>query len=149
MRAEKRCSSLSISLSSQEVEILLADKIVGERVGITTPDAKVEIIPLSLRGEDPTKAYQFAEDRLQRAIDAVLQGEISGNGDLSIIVPFIALSDCRVSRLYLPFHSIMAPTIANPSNYIASLIPKGGVYLLLGGSLQTVNVDDYYPTAIE
>lgn len=139
MRGERYQNSISVYLSAEEVYKLQDGRIVGERLGVIHPDAKVEVLPLDAVEEDDSLKDKWSDDRLTKAQAAELKGNIFSNGDLQVIVPAISLSDVRVVSLYLPRERISSPFPENKT-YLNQLIPDKGVIVYLGGSLRIVDV---------
>jgi hypothetical protein len=139
MRGERDQQGISIYLSREEVFQLQAGNTIGDRLGVTTSDAKVEVLPLNAVTEDDSLKDLWANDRLKVARSAALNGKLLSNGDLQVIVPAISLSDVRVSSVTLPREQISTP-MTESTEYLHNVIPEQGVTLYLGGSLQVVDL---------
>lgn len=139
MKGERGQNIISIYLTADEVYRLQDGHTVGERLGVTHPDSKVEVLPLSATEEDDSLKDQWSDDRLTRAQTAELKGNLFFNGDIQVIVPAISLSDVRVASLHLPRERV---SIQMPENeaYLTQMVPEGGVTVHLGGSLRVIDV---------
>lgn len=141
MEVEKRGRQIVVNLSAKEVFALQDGRTIGDRPGVTIENAKVEVIPLSaIEPTDESLKDQWSINRLELARKAYLKGELLGNGDLRIIVPGIKLSDVRLGIARLPRKFIDAP-----SDLLEHIIPKKGILLKFGGSLQVVDVPSFFP----
>lgn len=136
MKGEKDQNNLSIYLTVEEVYRLQDGHIVGDRLGITHPDSKVEVLPLSAVEPDDSLKDKWSDVRLTKAQTTELKGNLFSNGDLQVIVPAISLSDVRVASLQLPRERISTENEA----YLTQMIPEDGVIVRLGGSLKVVDV---------
>ena len=143
MYGERNDNSINIFLSRKEVFQVMDGKTVGERLGLTYPDAKVEVIPLSMREDDTSKMYRYSEDRLERAQSTLGKAFYSTNGDLLFYLPDITLRDVRLTGVTFPRESI-SPLTTDQSNIRDTIIPQRGVRLLFGGSLLTVDIPQYF-----
>lgn len=149
MKTEKTEQNISIYLTAEEVYRLQEGFVVGERLGATYPDAKVEVLPLSAVGEDDSLKDKYADNRLQKGLAAQLKGTLYANGDLQLIVPAIKLTDVRINTAHLRREAILTPLAGNGQELIQHVIPEGGVVIHFGGSLEIVDVNSYYPVAAE
>jgi len=139
MKGERGQNKISIYLTADEVFRLQDGHTIGERLGITHSDSKVEILPLSAVEKDDSLRDNWSDDRLTKVQTAELRGNLFTNGDLQVIVPAISLSDVRVASLLLPRERITAPMSENEA-YLTQMVPEGGVAVYLGGSLRIVDV---------
>jgi len=146
MRTERNEKSIDIYLTAKEVNAIQEGQTISDRPGVTMPDAKVEVLPLSAFEPDDSLKDRYSNDRLAKGLSAPLRGNLLGNGDLQVIVPAIALTDVRISRVHLPREMIKTPLVEDGDKLVEQVIPKGGVRVLFGGSLRIVDVDNYcYP----
>jgi len=145
MRAERNEKSIGIYLTAKEVNAIQEGQTIGDRPGVTMPDAKVEVLPLSAFEPDDSLKDRYSNDRLAKGLSAPLRGNLFGNGDLQVIIPAIALADVRISGVHLPRKAIKAPLVEDGDKLVEQVIPKGGVLVLFGGSLQVIDINNYYP----
>lgn len=144
MEVEKRGREIIVNLSQEEVFHLQAGKTIGDRPGVTMPGAKVEILPLSAIEPDDSLKDKWTNDRLSIATETPLRGNLFPNGDLQIIVPAIKLIDVRLGSARLPRESIETPITESRKGLVEHVIPQEGIRLNFGGSLQHVNIPDFY-----
>ena len=141
MEVERKGKQIVVNLTREEVFGLQEGKTIhGGRPGVTMPDAKVEVIPLSAIEPDDSAKDRYSDDRLEKAIKAPLKGNLFSNGDLQIIVPAIKLTDVRLANARLPRESIETPTSNDKKGLVEHVIPQDGVRLNFGGSLKIVKV---------
>lgn len=145
MHAEKTENRIAVHLTADEVFTVQAGRIVGGRTGVTLPDAKIEVLPLSAFQEDRSTEDRYENDRLEKGLAATVAGYLYSNGDLQIVIPGIALTDVRIWELKLPREAINFDEAQETDRrMVESFIPQEGVIVHLGGSLQKVNVDDHF-----
>lgn len=144
MQVERRENQIAVRLSREEVFAVSDGRIIGDRPGVTMPDAKIEVLPLSAIEEDDSGRNRYASDRLERAIAAPLRGNLFPNGDLQIIVPSVKLSDVRVSQAELSREQIETPLTEQGKELLEHVIPEGGVVIYFGGSLREVDVNKFF-----
>jgi len=144
MRAEREENQIAIHLTQKEVEVIIAGRTVGDRPGVTMPDAKVEVLPLSAIEKDDSVGDRYSADRLERARAAALRGILFPNGDLQVIVPAVKLIDVRVAEARLPREGLETPLTKQGSELVNHVIPEKGVVVYFGGSLQVLDVDNFF-----
>jgi hypothetical protein len=74
MRAERREDHIAVHLTPEEVEAIMAGRIVGDRPSVTMADAKIEVLPLGAIEKDDSVGDRYSADRLERAMAAPLRG---------------------------------------------------------------------------
>lgn len=145
MKVERNEREIIVDLSAEEVSALQARKTVGDRPGITCPDAKIEVLPLGAIEPDGSLEDRYTPNRFEKGLATPLKGELFPNGDLRIIVPAIKLSDVRIGGARLPREAIKTPMTGDNEEYVSLFIPEQGIRLRFGGSLQIIDVfSDYY-----
>ena len=147
MKTEKTPKIIVVSLSQEEVFKIQAGNVVSDRPGITMPDAKINVWPLSAIEPDDSLKDRWSDDRLEKGLRAPLRGRMDTDGDLSVFVPAIKLSDVRISFASLPREAIIMPGTRNEDKkeFLKKAIPEKGVIVAFGGSLRIVDVNaEYY-----
>ena len=140
MRSERNEQSIAVYLTAEEVFCLQAGQTVGERLGVTVPESKVEVLPLcAVEEDDSLKDKRWSDDRLNVGQKALLRGRLYTNGDLQVIVSAITLNDVRIRAAHLPREKIETP-MTDDRGFLTHVIPEGGVIVHLGGSLQIVDL---------
>ncbi len=143
MKAERTPQAIVIRLSEEETFRVKAGNVVGDRPGITLPDAKINVWPLSAIEPDDSLQDQWSLDRLEKGLSVPLKGRIDTDGDLSIFVPAITLSDVRISGRSIARESIETPGTRDEDReeYLSKTIPEKGVIVVFGGSLRVVDIN--------
>ena len=146
MKAERTQRAITVHLSADEIFELQAGKNIGGRFGATLPDAKINVWPLSAIEPDDSLKDRWSDDRLEKGLRAPLRGRMDTDGDLSVFVPAIKLSDVRISFASLPREAIIMPGTRDEDKkeFLKKAIPEKGVIVVFGGSLQVVNVNATY-----
>ena len=147
MKTEKTPKIIVVSLSQEEVFKIQAGNVVSDRPGITMPDAKINVWPLSDIEPDDSLKDRWSDDRLEKGLRAPLRGRMDTDGDLSVFVPAIKLSDVRISFASLPREAIIMPGTRDEDKkeFLKKAIPEKGVIVAFGGSLRIVDVNaEYY-----
>jgi len=142
MKAERAGSVIVVHLSQEETFRIQADNVVSDRPGITMPDAKINVWPLSAIEPDDSLKDKWELDRMQKGLSAPLKGRIYTDGDLSIFVPAIKLSDVRISGGSIARESIETPGTKDEDRerFLHHAILKKGVIVKFGGSLKVISV---------
>lgn len=147
MKAERKEREIIVNLSAEEVFRIQDEKTVGDRPSVTMPDAKIDVLPLSMIKKDTlSEEERYASDRLEKGLAAKLEGNIYPNGDLEIFIPKIKIADVRITKARLPRESIKTP-LSNKKNrkaLLESAIPPDGVKIKFGGSLKVVDLSKYF-----
>lgn len=146
MKAEIIGQAIIVDLSSEEVFKVQAGGNIGDRSGVTLPDAKINVWPLSAIEPDNSLKDHWSMDRLEIGLKAPFRGRLDTDGDLSIFVPAIKLSDVRIAKAHLPRKSIETPSLKGEDRetFLSSVIPKKGVIVNFGGSLRKIDTDSCY-----
>jgi hypothetical protein len=150
MEVEKRGKEIVVNLTQEDVSSLQAGETIhgtnihGGRPAVTMPDAKVDVLPLNTIEPDDSLKDKWTDDRLEKATEASLRTFLSSDGDLQIFVPAIKLTDVRLGDAKLPRGSIETPTTKSGKALVKHVIPQGGIRLIFGGSLKTVNIPDFF-----
>lgn len=146
MKAERTEQAIIAHLSQEEVFSIQAGNVVSGRPGITLPDAKINVWPLSAIEPDDSLKDKWELDRLEKGVSAPLKGRLDTDGDLSIFVPAIKLSDVRIPGARIARESIETPgtKAEDRERFLLHAIPEKGVIVAFGGSLKHVDVNDTY-----
>lgn len=138
MEVERRDNHIFVSLSSEEVFSLQDGHTIYGKPGIT-PDAKVEVLPLSAIEPDKSLEDRYSLDRLEKARASQLKAHLLPSEDLQIFVPAIKLTDVRVAGGMLLKEQIETPLAGTRNDeQVNHVIPEKGIVLTFGGSLRTI-----------
>lgn len=143
MKVERTEQAIIVDLSQEETFRIQAGNVVSDRPGITLPDAKIHVWPLSAIEPDDSLKDRWDIDRLGKGLSSPLKARMDTDGDLSIFVPAIKLSDVRISGARLPRELIETPGIKREEDrerFLHHAIPEKGVILNFGGSLRVVDL---------
>ncbi len=145
MKAERTPQAIIVSLSSEEVFAVRAGRVVGDRPGVTLPEAKISVWPLSAIEPDNSSKDHWSIDRLERGLAAPLRARLDTDGDLSVFVPAIKLSDVRITDGRLSRELIETPDLKGEDRekFLSGAIPEKGIIVNFGGSLKKVNIGSY------
>lgn len=143
MEVEKRKKEIVINLTRDDVFDLQKGNIIGDRYGITLPDANVEILPLNYSEPDESLIDQWSTDRLEIAEETPLKGILYSDGDLQVMVPAIKLTDCRIAKATLSREAIKTPSVKD-RKFKRHMIPPHGVIVNFTGSVQNINIPSYF-----
>lgn len=149
MKAERNENTIDVYLTAGEVHAIQGGQTIEDRLGVTMPDAKIEVLPLSVVGLDDSLRDRYAADRLRKGLSSQLKGNLYANGDLQVIVPAIKLTDVRIKAARLPREAISTPLIGDGKELVQHVIPEEGVIVHFGGSLEIIDVNSYYPAVAE
>ena len=146
MKTEIKHKAIVVSLSQEETFKLQAGATISDRPGVTMPDAKITVWPLSAIEHDDSLKDQWSLDRLEKGSKASLKGRLDTDGDLSVFVPAIKLSDVRISLANLPREKIKTPGVEGEDRetVLAHQIPEHGVIVNFGGSLKEVDANTFF-----
>ena len=146
MKVERTEEQISLRLSQEEVFKIQAGNVVSDRPGITMPDAKINVWPLSAIEPDDSLKDRWSDDRLEKGLRAPLRGRMDTDGDLSVFVPAIKLSDVRISFASLPREAIIMPGTRDEDKkeFLKKAIPERGIIVHFGGSLKVIDVPRLY-----
>lgn len=142
MKSEKTGHALTIHLSQDEVFELQAGNVVGDRPGVTIPDAKVNVLPLSAKEPDNSLEDQWSIDRREKGLSAPLKARLDTDGDLAVFVPAIKLSDVRISGASIARDLIETPGVKDEARekFLRHAIPDKGVIVSFSGSLKVIEI---------
>lgn len=137
MKSEKTGNTLTVHLSQDEIFRLQAGNVVSDRPGVTLPDAKIHVWPLSAREPDDSLKDQWSMDRLEKGLSAPLKARLDTDGDLSVFIPAIKLGDVRISGASIARDSIETPGVKDEvrEKFLRHVIPDKGLIVNFGGSL--------------
>lgn len=146
MKAERTERAIIVHLSQEEVFSIQAGNVVSDRPGITLPEAKIHVWPLSAIEPDDSLKDRWSIDKLEKGLNAPLKGRIDTDGDLSVFVPAIKLSDVRIAGGSLPRELIETPGTKDEDReaFLRHAIPQKGVIVNFGSSLKVINVNAVY-----
>ena len=146
MKAEIKHKVIVVSLTQEETFAIQDGKAISDRPGVTMPDAKINVWPLSAIEPDDSLKDRWSDDRLEKGLRAPLRGRMDTDGDLSVFVPAIKLSDVRISFASLPREAIIMPGTKDEDKdeFVKKAIPEKGVIVAFGGSLKVVDVNATY-----
>lgn len=139
--------SLVITLEDREVCSLQRGEFVGRRGGLV-PESKVEVYPLSHRDPEAVVTNTFDAstvylEQRARGEEPHVQVELYGNEDLCLYVPDAALYDRRIGAFSIPRDEIKVPHMeSEEAEGRLDIIPRDGVILNFGGSLERLNPRD-------
>ncbi len=146
MKTEKSGDTLTINLSQDEVFRIQAGDVVTDRPGVTMPDAKIHVWPLSVIDSDDSLKDKWSVDRLEKGLSTPLKARLDTDGNLSVFVPAIKLSDVRISGANIARDLIQTPGVkdGDRERFLHHVIPTKGVIVNFGGSLKVIEIG---PTA--
>lgn len=142
MRTERTGERIVVHLSQEEVFRAQDGDVVSDRPGVTLPDAKIHLWPLSAIQPDDSSRDKWSVDRQEKGLKAPLKARLDTDGDLSIFVPAIKLSDVRISGASIARDSIETPGVQGEARekFLRHAIPKEGVIVNFGGSLKVIEI---------
>lgn len=145
MKSEKKGDMLAVHLSQDEVFRLQAGNVVGDRLGLTLPDAKINVWPLSAIKPDDSLRDKWTMDGLEKGLAVPLEARMDTDGNLSVFVPAIKLTDVRISGAHIARESIETPGLKDKGRegLLHHAIPEKGVIVAFGGSLKEVDVNTF------
>jgi hypothetical protein len=143
MEVERQKKQIVANVNREEVFDVQAGNIIGSRPGVTLPDAKFEILPLSRFEPDESLKDQWSIDRLEIAEKAQLKGVLFSDGDLQIAIPAIKLTDCRITTARLSRELIKTPGIKD-RKFKRHMIPPHGVLINFTGTVKTINIHSFF-----
>lgn len=146
MKAERKGQAIVVSLSAEETFSVQAGNVVSSRPGVTLPDAKINVWPLSAIKPDNSLKDKWAIDRFEKGLVAPLEGRLDRDGDLAIFVPAIKLSDVRISGGNIPREQVETPGTKDEDRerFLGHTIPEKGVIVVFGGSIKEIDVNNIY-----
>ena len=144
MEIEKGKHQIVVKLTAEEVFRIQDRGRVGDRGGLI-PDSKIEITHLANIENDPTMEARFADDRFEQASTVPLKAHLFPNEDLTIYLPDVTLRDVWVSERTLKPDEI--ETVNGAPKEMMQLVPRDGVRILFGGSMQAVDIPSTFINA--
>lgn len=132
MRLSKDSDYLFVDVSVGEAHGLMDGRGCGERGGLT-PDAKVEVYPLSHRDPDARVTDPYIESSvylraLRTSQEPKPQAELLGNEDLLVFVPDIVPHRQDIGGVHVPKSTIQTPGIEEDAReHRLGIVPRGGV----------------------
>lgn len=146
MEAERTGKAIIVHLSQEEVFAIQAGNVIGDRPGVTIPDAKIQVFPLSAIEPDDSLEDKWVTDRVEKGLKVPIRGRLDTDGDLSVFIPALKLSDVRISSGSIARESIETPGVEGKDRkrLLHHAIPENGVIVKFGGSLRVIDIG---PTA--
>lgn len=112
----------------------------GERGGLT-PDAKVEVYPLSMRDPEAAVVNPYTESSLyltalKTSQEPKPQAELLGNEDLLVFVPDIVPHRQDIGGVHVPRSTIQTPGVEEDAReHRLGIVPRGGVIVNFDDSI--------------
>lgn len=142
MDIERRGKHIHITLTNEEVCGLRNGNTYSERAGLTYPDSKVTVAPLS--EIDPEQRLNdekiYALDRLIRSLTTPFRAMLDTDADLRVFVPDIATVDVWVSGGKISKENIETSEGPDWREQQLKIIPEGGIVVEFQGSAKIVDV---------